>query len=364
VLNSIITVLAWALIPVGLLTFVDDLLLRPRRRLAALPNAPVDPNWLKTAYTVLPVLAIAGLIKLLRSEYLDFGLALVLVTLVGGVVWALDVFVLRRVRARDAAARGQQAAAVPEPASVDYARSMVPVIVVVLVLRSFLFEPFRIPSDSMMPTLQDGDFILVNKFAYGLRLPVTNTKILSIGEPKRGEVFVFRFPPDPRVNYVKRVVGVPGDRVQVKDDQLIINGEPIALRPVGRYNDGCYENMQLSRETLGEHEHDVLSCRSPYGIVGPPLPGCNRRLDRGYVCGDTPPDGEPDSGDNERFSEMAIPAGYYLAVGDNRDNSDDGRRWGLVPEKNLVGRARFIWLNLDLQRSGGPDWGRIGRRIE
>lgn len=361
-LNQIINLLAWLLLPIGLITFVDDMFLRPRRRVAALPQSPADPGWLKAAYAVLPVLAVAGAIKLLRSERLDFSLVLVLVSLVGGAIWALDALLLRRLRERAAVARNLRADAVPEPGVVDYARSMVPVVVIVLLLRSFLFEPFRIPSDSMMPTLHDGDFILVNKFQYGLRLPVTNTKFLSIGEPQRGDVMVFRFPPDPAINYVKRLVGLPGDRVQVHDDHLVINGEAVPLQSLGRFNDGCYENMQLSSERLGQREHQVLSCRSPYGIAAPPLPGCNRRIDRGYICDDGPEGASrPDSGD---FAEILIPPGYFLAIGDNRDNSSDSRVWGLVPEENLVGSARRIWFNWDLQRSGGPDWSRIGKRID
>jgi signal peptidase I len=360
-LNQIITLLAWLLLPVGFIVFIDDMFLRPRRRLVALPNASVEPGWLRLAYTVIPVLVLAGVLKLMMAEWVDFSLALVLVSAVGGVIWAFDALVLRGLRARAARARGQAVPAVPEPGSVDYARSMVPVVVVVLLLRSFLFEPFRIPSDSMMPTLLDGDFILVSKFSYGLRLPVTNTKILSIGEPQRGEVFVFRYPPNPKVNYVKRVVGLPGDRVQVRADQLTINGEVIALQKVSDYNDGCYQNMQLSRERLGEHEHSVLHCFSPYSIARPPLPSCNRHIDRGYVCTAATDENSPDSGDS---SEMLGPPGHYLAIGDNRDNSADSRFWGFVPEQNLVGRARRIWFNWDLQRTGGPNWGRIGKRIE
>ena len=376
-LNQIVTWLAWLLIPVAAITLVDDWFLRPRRRLAALPAIAEDPPFLRAAYAALPVLAIAGAIKLLRSERLDFSLVLVLVTVIGAFIWALDVLVLAPARARAALAAGAAAAA-PEPGIVDYARSMVPVVLVVLLLRSFLFEPFRIPSDSMMPTLQDGDFILVNKFRYGLRLPVTNTKILSLGEPKRGDVVVFRYPPDPAVNYIKRLAGLPGDRVRIVADRIYVNDVPLEERDIGRYSDGCYENMRLSEEHTGEHVHHVLSCRTPFGIVGPPLPGCNRKLDRGYSCveedvvgatgpaaGATPADpaaaGAHDSGD---FEEITVPQGAYLMIGDNRDNSSDGRVWGLVPEANLVGSARRIWLNLDLQRSKWVDWGRIGQRID
>ncbi len=367
-LNQIIEILAWLLVPVGIITFVDDMLLRPRRRAAALPREVADPAPLRVAYAVLPVLAVAGVIKLLRSERMDFSLVLVVISLIGGAIWAIDHWLLRPWRMRAAVARGQGADAIAEPGIVDYARSMVPVVVIVLVLRSFLFEPFRIPSDSMMPTLQDGDFILVNKFTYGLRLPVTNTKILSLGEPQRGDVVVFRYPPDPQVNYIKRLVGLPGDRVEIRDDRIIINGEPVSTEVLGRYSDGCYSNMVLSAEKLGEHVHQVLSCRTPFGIVGPALPGCNRRLDRGYVCDDarvtTLPGNLADSGDHDEFKEMQIPAGHYLMIGDNRDNSADGRVFGLVPEANLVGSARRIWFNWDLQRSAGPEWSRIGKRIQ
>jgi signal peptidase I len=366
VLNQIVTWLAWLLIPVAAITLVDDWFLRPRRRLAALPAIAEDPPFLRAAYAALPVLAIAGAIKLLRSERLDFSLVLVVVTVIGAIIWAVDALLLAPARAR-AAGTG---AAVPEPGIVDYARSMVPVVLVVLLLRSFLFEPFRIPSDSMMPTLQDGDFILVNKFRYGLRLPVTNTKILDLGEPRRGDVVVFRYPPDPAVNYIKRLAGLPGDRVRIVSDRIYVNDVPLEERDLGRYSDGCYENMRLSEVHTGEHVHHVLSCHSPYGIVGPPLPGCNRRLDRGYSCVEeqadsaVPPSGTAAAHDSGDFEEITVPQGAYLMIGDNRDNSSDGRVWGLVPEANLVGSARRIWLNLDLQRSKWVDWSRIGQRID
>jgi signal peptidase I len=246
----------------------------------------------------------------------------------------------------------------------------VPVVVFVLVLRSFLFEPFRIPSDSMMPTLQDGDFILVNKFAYGLRLPVLNTKILGVGEPKRGDVVVFRYPNDPAVNYIKRVIGLPGDRVKVISDRIYVNDAPLEEKLLRRYSDGCYENMRLSEVHTGEHVHHTLSCLSSGFLVTSPLPGCNRRIDRGYSCTETNPPldgtGVTDHGDEE---EVTVPAGNYLMIGDNRDNSEDSRywnnqHWGFVPEANLVGSARRVWFNLDLKRSPKVTWSRIGTKIE
>jgi signal peptidase I len=231
----------------------------------------------------------------------------------------------------------------------------------VLVLRAFIFEPFRIPSDSMMPTLLDGDFIIVNKYAYGLRLPVLNKKFVSIGEPERGDVVVFRYPNDPSINYIKRLVGLPGDRVIVKDDRLYVNDQPVEFTESGNYDDGCYLNMKEAKERLGDHTHRTIFCPGP--IEAPPtaLPNCKRRTITGYICNDKSFQGlfgEPES------KLMVVPEGSYLMIGDNRDNSEDGRKWGYVPEANLVGKATRIWFNLDLQRSGGPMWGRIGSRIE
>jgi len=231
----------------------------------------------------------------------------------------------------------------------------------VLVLRAFIFEPFRIPSDSMMPTLLSGDFIIVNKYAYGLRLPVVNKKVVSIGEPQRGDVVVFRYPRDPSINYIKRLVGLPGDTVTVKDDRLWVNGEAVEFKVTGRFDDGCYINMQQAEERLGDHVHHTMFC--PGQIEPPPmaLPSCNRKGLAGYICNDS--NGSERFGQEEVWEDV-VPEGEYLMIGDNRDNSEDGRKWGFVPENNLVGKATRIWFNLDLQRTGGPAWGRIGSRIE
>jgi len=229
----------------------------------------------------------------------------------------------------------------------------------VLLLRSFVFEPFRIPSDSMMPTLLDGDFIIVNKYAYGLRLPVINRKVVAVGEPQRGDVVVFRWPVDPSTNFIKRLVGLPGDHVEVHDNLIVINGQPVPFY-VGprRYNDGCYVNFSLAREQLGGRPHPAMFC--PVAIDRQPLlPGCNRSGVRGYVCGDE------DAPGSSRMAPFVgdVPPGHYLMMGDNRDNSDDGRSWGYVPEENLVGRATRIWFNWDPRRAGGPIWSRVGSAI-
>lgn len=363
--DQIVLILSWLLLPVAVIVIVDDWFLRPGRRLAALPATAEDPAPLRLLYAIFPLLVIAAALRLFRSERLDFSLVLVVVCAVGAVIWAADAWLLRRMRAAAAAGAGQSPEAVPEPGVVDYARSMVPVVVLVLVLRSFLFEPFRIPTDSMMPTLQAGDFILVNKFHYGLRLPVLNTKILSLHEPKRGDVVVFRYPPDPAINYIKRVVGLPGDRIKVIDDRIYVNDVPLEQKDLGRYTDGCYENMRLSEVRTGEHTHRILACHSRYSLPGPPLPACNRKIDRGYECSEDEEAfkaaGVTDYGD---FAEVTVPPGSYMMIGDNRDNSEDSRYWKFVPEANLVGSARRIWFNIDLARSPWITWGRIGQRIE
>jgi signal peptidase I len=263
----------------------------------------------------------------------DFSFILVAATVLTGVIWAIDIVAFKRQRLSAAAARGVAPEEVREPMVVEYARSFFPVILIVLLIRSFLFEPFRIPSDSMMPTLLDGDFIFVNKYAYGLRLPVINSKIVAIGEPQRGDVIVFRLPADPSTNYIKRLVGLPGDHIAVRDDQLYVNGQKIDVQLNGLYqgvgqSGARNPGARLGTERLGEATHQVLYQ--------------NRR----------PPD-----------YDQVVPEGHYFFMGDNRDNSQDSRfdRVGFVPERNLVGKAVRIWLNWDLPDA--PIWSRIGDPI-
>ena len=255
----------------------------------------------------------------------DFSFVLVLATAVTGLIWLVDAryFKPRRL----AAARDGVPPA--EPVLVEYSRSFFPIILVVLLIRSFLFEPFRIPSDSMMPTLLDGDFIFVNKFTYGLRLPVVNTEIARLGQPERGDVVVFRLPADPATNYIKRVVGLPGDHVVVRGKRVWINGE---LQPVQL--DGVYEGFghtgaQIGLEQLGPVPHRVLFI--------PDRPSYD-------------------------FDDV-VPAGHYFFMGDNRDNSRDSRfpEVGYIPEDLVVGKAVVIWLNWNLPNA--PIWSRIGNSI-
>lgn len=259
---------------------------------------------------------------------MDFALILVVATLVTGLIWAFDSLFLKRSRVT-AAAGGAE---VREPVVVEYAKSFFPILLLVLVIRSFVFEPFRIPSGSMMPTLEEGDFIFVNKFAYGLRLPVVNTKIVEVGEPAHGDVVVFRLPSDPEVNYIKRVVGLPGDVVHYEQGskRLTINGEPVPMQLVGEYDKE--PGVQLAREELGEHDHDVLLTKG--------------RLSPGGT--------------------YVVPQGHFFVMGDNRDNSRDSRFPGVefIPEYRLVGRAVRIWMNWRWPGDGGPQWSRIGKRIE
>lgn len=245
-----------------------------------------------------------------------FALFMVAVLLLTGAIWLLDIVFLR----------GRRAPGAPEPALVEYSKSFFPVILVVFLIRSFVVEPFKIPSGSMMPTLLAGDFILVNKFSYGLRVPILNNTFLEVGHPQRGDVFVFHYPPDPSIDYIKRVVGVPGDKIAYRDKRLYINGKALQTDYVDDYS-YMASGLNMIRakryhEQLGAHKHDLLIEEDSITIDG----------------------------------EVEVPPGHYFAMGDNRDNSKDSRVWGFVPERNLVGRAFFIWWNFD-------NFGRIGTRI-
>ena len=276
---------------------------------------------------------------------LDFPTILVLLTLATGLIWALDsVMWAPKRRERVAVLKGRSESvseealekAGREPTLVELSRSFFPIILIVLLVRSFVVEPFRIPSGSMMPTLLVGDFILVNKFAYGVRLPVLNSKVLDTGSPERGEIIVFRYPENPRVDYIKRVVGVPGDHIAYRSKVLYINGQRAEQRYLGSYlGEGSGTVMtgarHLKEDLLGV-EHDILV-----------MPG------RNVFGGDF---------------EFVVPEGQYFAMGDNRDNSRDSRAWGTVPEKNLVGKAFLIWMSWDWDKDYFVSWDRLGGGIK
>tara|TARA_R110001599_G_scaffold64023_3_gene178620 strand:- start:197759 stop:198682 length:924 start_codon:yes stop_codon:yes gene_type:complete len=296
----------------------------------------------------------------------NFALLLFVLTILTGVIWTLDVFYLSKKRrekadialaefdSRNAKLAGEgvtpddngraalKANLMRQPVWIEYSGSLFPVIALVFFLRSFLYEPFKIPSSSMVPTLHVGDLILVNKFTYGIRLPIINKKIIEVGDPQRGDVMVFKYPENMELDYIKRVVGVPGDTVTYKNKNLSINGKPVSYQALPDYLDE--ESLSYSKhrlENLRGVSHEILTNpRAPAYVVNPhDFPNrshCNYDVE-GFSC--------------------KVPAGQYFMMGDNRDNSLDSRYWGFVPDKNIVGKAFFIWMNFN---NFSPDFSRIG----
>lgn len=294
---------------------------------------------------------------------MNFALILFVLTVVTGIFYVVERMKFlpeRRAKAEEAVRRfeedNREALERMEPSVVDarndlrakllrqpwwleYTAGLFPVIAIVFLLRSFLFEPFRIPSGSMLPTLHVGDFILVNKYDYGLRLPVANTKVLEIGAPKRGDVIVFRYPVDTSIDYIKRVVGVPGDTVEYRNKVLYVNGvEQKLAAPRDFIDENTMVTLTEYDETLGDVTHLVAFDHRrpswvPEGAISKKEPTCTYN-EAGFIC--------------------KVPEGHYFAMGDNRDNSEDSRYWGFVPDENLVGRAVLIWANFgDMSRVGG-----------
>jgi signal peptidase I len=295
---------------------------------------------------------------------MNFALILFVLVVVTGIAWVADklFFLPRRRRAAEAAVvefdRQQERVGerfadenapvtrqklrnekLRQPWWLEYTASFFPVILVVFLVRSFVVEPFKIPSGSMVPTLLVGDFILVNKFHYGIRLPITNTQLTQGSPVRRGDVIVFRYPKDESVDYIKRVVGLPGDIVAYQDKQLTINGKPVPKTPLPDFFDeervGYAKQFQ---ETLGGRTHAILNNPDvpPYIIGAEDFPyrdNCQYN-DRGVIC--------------------KVPPGNYFMMGDNRDNSADSRYWGFMPEANIIGRAFFIWMNFSNLRRIGP----------
>ncbi len=274
----------------------------------------------------------------------DLELVLVIGTLLTGGIWLFDRLFFDQTRRQAAlqaahpSSRGSgttqgQSNIYRDPWYIEYSKSFFPVLLIVLILRAFVAEPFRIPSGSMVPTLLVGDFILVNKFAYDLRLPVLNTELVETGSPERGDVIVFRYPENPSNDYIKRVVGLPGDHIAYYDKTLYVNGERAPQQPLGEYDGAgsgeAMEGATVAMETIGDVTHRIL--------VEPGNPGMS--------------------------GEWIVPPDRYFVMGDNRDNSNDSRFWGFVPDANLVGEAFLIWLNWDIQ-GGVFDFTRIGNLIE
>jgi signal peptidase I len=292
----------------------------------------------------------------------NFALVLFILTVATGIVWCLDVFYLaKRRRARADAALAEYDARharlvadgvktedtgraaletniLRQPTWIEYSGSFFPVIALVFFLRSFLFEPFKIPSSSMVPTLLVGDLILVNKFTYGIRLPVINKKIIEMNHPQRGDVMVFKYPEDVSLDYIKRVIGVPGDKIVYRNKRLSINGKEVSYKPLPDYLDE--ERLTYSKqlvEKLNSTEHKILNDDHAPAFVPNPhdfphRERCNYNAE-GFTC--------------------TVPQGQYFMMGDNRDNSLDSRYWGFVPDQNIVGKAFFVWMNFsNLKRIG------------
>jgi signal peptidase I len=241
------------------------------------------------------------------------------------------------------------------------ARHRAVVAVLAMLVLAILFSTFthRVTTHPMMPTLLAGDVVVVNTLAYELRMPVINRNILRTGSPRRGDVVLFRYPRDRSLSHISRVVGLPGDHVEVHNDRLTINGLPVSFKIVGEYTEGCYLHFQRATERIGTQDHDVLLCPVPLELPATVSPSC--REPYGYLCDPTHPPAI--SGLEQRDSDQVVPAGSYLTIGDNRDNSDDGRFWGFVPDANLVGEVTLILFNWDWQRSGSSI-SRIGKKVE
>ncbi|MEI7375348.1 signal peptidase I [Dickeya chrysanthemi] len=313
-----------------------------------------------------------------------FALILALATLVTGVVWCLERFKWAPARRAKISALSQQingavdekmlANSIKQPGWIETFASVFPVLALVFVVRSFIFEPFQIPSGSMMPTLLIGDFILVEKFAYGIKDPITQTTLIETGHPKRGDIAVFKYPENPRLDYIKRVVGLPGDRVsydpiakqvtiqpgcgdkpscnsalpvtysnvEPSDFVQTFNGSGREMTsgfyqiPVGQKSEGI--RMAIRKETLGDVTHSILA-----------VPGAQDQLGLYYQ--------QP----RQSLGSWVVPAGHYFMMGDNRDNSADSRYWGFVPERNLVGKATAIWMSFEKQEGEWPTGVRLSR---
>ena len=303
----------------------------------------------------------------LQSILGNFALILFVLMVVTGVIWCIDVFHLAKQRraaadralaeydermARAAAngirmdeqgnARSKiEADLLRQPTWIEYSGSFFPVIALVFFLRSFLWEPFKIPSSSMVPTLLVGDLILVNKYTYGIRLPIINKKVVQLNDPQRGDVMVFKYPKDMTQDYIKRVVGVPGDKIVYQNKRLTVNGQPFSYTPMEDYlEEGTLNYRKQFEEQLGNIKHRVLN-----DDKAPPV---NLGSVEDY------PHHEACSYNYEGFS-CVVPEGNYFMMGDNRDNSADSRIWGFVPDKNIVGKAFFVWMNL-----GNFNFDRIG----
>lgn len=311
----------------------------------------------------------------MNDFHVDFEVLLVGFVVLSGIIWLLDILFWAKHRQKNT----------DDPIAVEYAKSFFPVLLVVMILRSFILEPFRIPSGSMMPTLLVGDFILVNKYTYGIRLPVSHTKLTEGTAVARGDVAVFRYPEDPSLDFIKRVVGLPGDVIEYYNNQLSINGVKVDTVPQGLYpgqnqftectevlDDKCKEAVYAQCdgvENISNEDDKLYHCFKNFSMVGNDVFETkmddktyyfmdNRNVGaQGYSCGS-------DAGIGCSDGRYVVPEGQYLVIGDNRDHSNDGRFWGFVPDDKLVGKAFMVWMHWDWSDGGsGLDLSRVGTQF-
>lgn len=259
----------------------------------------------------------------------NFELILFYATLVTGLIALFDIIFLAPKRSRKPKTREE----LKLPLIIDYSRSFFPILLIVFLLRSFLFEPFRIPSGSLEPTLLMGDFILVNKFNYGIRIPVLHTKVLDNNAPKRGDIMVFRWPPNPSFNFIKRVIGLPGDKISYVNKELYVNGQKI---PQSFLQNTIAEDESGNEWRPIEKQEDLLGIKHHIFINEEKL--------------------------SHDYHDIVVPDGMYFVMGDNRDDSDDSRYWGFVPDKNIVGKAMLVWMSWNSAKTN-IRWSRIGKPI-
>lgn len=260
----------------------------------------------------------------------DFLLILTGLMLISGLIWLVDALVWKKQRASDE----------NQPKLVEYARSFFPVFLIVLIIRSFIGQIFHVPTGSLEPTVAAGDFIVVSQYNYGFRLPVTNKIAIPTGKPKRGDIVVFHWPVNPSVDFVKRTIGLPGDHVSYIDKVLYINGKAMPQKLVGYRTDDDADGrgswpVKIMQEDLDGIKHDILVCVDPQRCPSP----------------------------TQNFYDVVVPKGQYLMMGDNRDNSEDGRSWGFVPASDLVGKAQFVLFSWNA-KTGSPRWGRIAHGLK
>jgi signal peptidase I len=331
---------AWVAIAGSLLVIIASFFFSAKADAVSAGGTPLaDGESASTMHTLLeiawPLLFIVSLGMLTFKEVMGFAAVLLTATTITGAIWLVDHLLLRK----------RRQSGTREPVLVEMAKSFFPVILIVFLLRSFLYEPFKIPSGSMVPTLLVGDFILVNKFTYGVRLPVINKKIADVNLPQRGDVMVFRYPEDMNKDFIKRVVGIPGDTIAYKNKRLWVNGQAVTTTATGTYTDtesGAVRFFETYTEQLGDRAHAMM--------VDPQYPSLDLARVKQFP-------NRSNCTYNDEGMTCKVPAGNYLMMGDSRDNSEDGRYWGFVPEENIVGKAVLVWMNFS-------HLGRVGTSIK